>query len=120
MHITLNPVFYLNGPALALQRAGEALIINGEGFDFSGLPDGGTIPEGMVPHDWVLGPVTRTDGVLHIRVRFPIGPNASEAQRFPEPIIDPPNGVVALPIPAEETPMSMPEPEPTEPANVDA
>lgn len=42
MHITLTPM--RRDASLQLERAGDLLVINGEAFDFSALPDGATLP----------------------------------------------------------------------------
>lgn len=102
MKIALSP--QVRDGALTLSRSGDTLIINGEPFDFSGIPEGATLPAGAVESDWIAGPVERIDGKLHVSVLFPIAPNASEAQRFPAPIIDPPNGPILLPPGPEREP----------------
>ena len=103
MHITLSPLGE-ETRKITVERNGDILTINGEEFDFTDLPDGATIPE--IPSEWFGGPVDRIDGVLHICLRFPIPHGATEAQRFPEPIIDPPNGLIALPPDPQPAPES--------------
>lgn len=87
---------------LAIEKAGDVLTINGEGFDFSSLPDGATIPEGIVPCEWVIGAVERVDGDLQITVILPHGPNPPEALLFPASIINPPDGPIVLPVDPED------------------
>ena len=103
MKITLSPL-RANTP-LTASRDGDTLTINGETFDFSPLEEGETLPADAIESGWITGDVTRTDGALHITLRLPHGANAPEETRFPEPIIDPPDGEIALP------PHSNPEPE---------
>lgn len=95
MHITLTRA--VNAP-LTLKRQGETLIFNGEPFDLSSIPDGGTLlPDG---HDcpWVTGPVERAGGVLRLTVIAPYdGGDLPEALWDPGAIIDPPDGPIALP-----------------------
>lgn len=95
MRIELSP--QRRDDTLEVSKAGDVLTINGEVFDFSGLPDGGTIPAGEVPCDFIAGPVERIDGDLHLTLVLPHGPNPPESIAFPAPIIDPPNGAIALP-----------------------
>jgi len=83
--------------ALSLSKAGDILSINGDRFDFSSVPDGATIPAGSIPCDWIVGPVDRVNGEIHLTLILPHGSNPSEAVAFPEPIIDPPEGVIAVP-----------------------
>lgn len=95
MLIVLSPQF--RDDAIALTRAGDVLIVNGARFDFGSLPEGHTLPLGAVVCDWIVGDVVRRDGQLTITVLFPHTMDASEAARFPAPVIDPPDGPIALP-----------------------
>ena len=106
MHITLSPT--RTDTPLTASRAGDTLTLNGEAFDFAPLGEGETLPADAIDSEWIAGDVTRTDGTLHITLRLPHGANAPEETRFPEPIIDPPDGEIALP------PHSNPEPEDVE------
>ena len=103
MHIKLSPI--RTDRTLLASRSGDTLTINGETFDFAPLEEGETLPADAIDSPWIVGDVTRTDGALHITLRLPHGANAPEETRFPEPIIDPPDGETALP------PHSNPEPE---------
>lgn len=103
MIVKLSPV--RRDEDLAVTKYGDNLIINGETFDFSVIPDGATLPAGAVASDWIWGDVSRTGGVLTIPLVLAHGPNATEAQRFPADLIDPPDGELALPKdPEPETP----------------
>lgn len=82
---------------LSLERTGDVLIINGEEFDFSGLPDGATLPLGAIASEWITGDVTREDGVLIVPIVLPHGKNAPEETRFPAPITLSEDGPVSLP-----------------------
>ena len=103
MKITLSPT--RTDTPLIVSRAGDTLTLNGEEFDFGPLGEGETLPADAIDSEWIAGDVTRTDGALHITLRLPHGANAPEETRFPETIIDPPDGEIALP------PHSNPEPE---------
>lgn len=95
MKITPTPIRM--DAVLVVSRLGDALTINGAAFDFSTLPDGATIPAGDVPCQWIAGLVSRIDGVLHLTLVLPHGAQPSHAVAFPAPIVDPPDGVIALP-----------------------
>ena len=82
---------------LELSRTGDTLTINGDTFDFSGLPDGATLPPEAIDSDWFSGPVERIGGVLHISLILPHGANAPEETRFPAPITLKKDGQVDLP-----------------------
>jgi hypothetical protein len=103
MKISLSPM-RCEG-SLEVSKAGDVLTINGESFNFTSLPEGATIPAGIVPCDWIAGPVERVDGAINVTLILPHGPNPSEAVAFPSTIENPPDGVIDLP---------------REPSNVDA
>ncbi|WKN20790.1 hypothetical protein [Azotobacter vinelandii] len=102
MQIAFSPI--RSDETLAVEKQGDTLIINGQSFDFSPLPDGATLPAEAIDSPHFAGPVERIGGELHIVLRLPHGPNAGEALRFPEPIEMMGDGQV--PIPQD------PEPEP--------
>ncbi|RVE86485.1 hypothetical protein [Sinorhizobium meliloti] len=83
--------------ALEVVKAGDTLTFNGAPFDFSALPDGAAIPAGEIPCDWIAGPVERIAGELHLTLILPHGPSPSQAVAFPAPLVNPPDGLVALP-----------------------
>ncbi|KQU97039.1 hypothetical protein ASD00_19515 [Ensifer sp. Root31] len=113
MKICLSPS--RRDDALAVVKAGDVLTINGAAFDFSMLPDGATIPNGAIPCEWIIGPVERLAGRLHLTLILPHGANPSPAVAFPVALHHPPDGELALPFdpPPAETPIV------EEPANVD-
>lgn len=94
MHISFSP--QRRDDTLTLERAAtDRLRINGELFNFGPLPDGATIPE--VPCDWIIGPVTRINGEIHLTLILPHGPNPSQAVAFPEPIHVTQDGPITIP-----------------------
>jgi len=104
MHITLSPVRL--DETLTAIRTGDVLTLNGEAFDFGPLPEGATLPAEAIDSEWIVGPVSRIDGDLHLTLRLPHGPNPSEAVAFPKPLVVMVDGEIDLPFdPA-------PEPEP--------
>ena len=82
---------------LHLEKDGEALIINGDRVDFSSLKEGEIIPRNEIESKFVCGSVRRVEGVIHVGILLPHGKNASKERRFPEPIANPPDGVIDLP-----------------------
>lgn len=83
---------------LSVSKSGDVLTINGDAFDFTSLPNGGTIPAGVVPCQLITGPVDRTiSGDLHITLVLPHGPSPSNAVSFPDPIENAPDGEISLP-----------------------
>lgn len=100
MHITLSPVRL--DETLTATRAGDVLTLNGEDFDFGPLPEGATLPAEAIDSEWIIGPVSRIAGELHLTLRLPHGPNPSQAVAFPEPIHVTEDG--QIPLPADEVP----------------
>ena len=95
MHITFSPIRH--DGTLSLARQGDALIVNGEAFDFAPLPEGGSLPAAAIASPWFAGPVQRLDGVLHLTLFLPHGMPAPETTRFPVPVTVAQDGPVALP-----------------------
>lgn len=95
MHIDLSPVRM--DMELAATVAGETLTINGIPYDLSGIIEPTEIVNG-----WFAGPVVREGGRLRLTLVLPLPADAPEAARFPSPIIDPPDGPLALPDTAPE------------------
>lgn len=101
MIITLLP--QRRDMSLTLERAGDALVINGERFDFSALPEGATLPRDAVACDWLASDVERVGGVLHLSLILPHGPIGEMAVPFaPAALDDPAEGPVLLPTPNRE------------------
>lgn len=94
MHIRFSPMRH--DGALTLSRAGDVLTINGEAFDFSGIPDGAALPRDAVTCDWLASDVERIAGVIHLTLTLPHGPNAPHQTLFPASI-DAPEGDIATP-----------------------
>lgn len=96
MKIILSPM--RRDDKLALSKSGDTLTINGEAFDFSGIPNGATLPREAITCDWIAGPVERDNaGVLTVPLILPHGPSAPEATRFPQPLENVADGPVSLP-----------------------
>jgi len=95
MKLILSPQ-RLDG-TLTITKQGDVLTINGAEYDFTSLPDGGTLPADAVDSEFVIGSVDRVGGELELTLLLPHGADASEAARFPEPIIEPADGEVELP-----------------------
>lgn len=87
---------------LTVGKSGDVLTINSETHDLSVIPDGATAPVGSITSEWIIGPVERIDGVLHVTLILPHGPNPSQAVAFPEPITVLSDGPV--PVPQDEEP----------------
>ena len=95
MKITLIP--QRRDDAIAISKQGDTLTINGTAYDFSVIPDGATLPASAVDCEYITGNIERINGVLQISLVLPHGPNPSQAVAFPEPLINPADGVLELP-----------------------
>lgn len=95
MHITFSPVRRDGRPTIS--RKGDALIIDGETFDFSGVPDGATLPAEAVASEWVTGAVSRIGGVLQVELMLSHGAAAPPETLDPAPVRVIRNGAVVMP-----------------------
>lgn len=95
--ITLTP--QRRDEALTLSKQGDVLIINGEGFDFSGVSDGAILPHTAVACNWLSSDITRNGDTLYLNVILPHGANfAHKASAF-MPCIITSDGPISLPDP---------------------
>ena len=95
MKINLSP--QRRDDTLIVIKLGDKLTINGTEYDFTQLPDGGTLPKDAIDCEWIISDVNRVDGELELALLLPHSADATEAARFPEPVIDPADGEVELP-----------------------
>lgn len=85
MYISFSP--QRRDDTLTLERtAPDRIRINGELFNFGPLADGDELPVGAVPCEWIVGPVQRIDGEIHLALILPHGANPTRDQAFPESI----------------------------------
>ena len=95
MNIFMSPM--RQDQTLSVAKSGECLIINGEVFDFSIIPDGATLPRAAVACEWLASDVERIDGELRLTLVLPHGPRAPRETLFPTPITQAQDGPVTLP-----------------------
>ena len=95
MKITLVP--QRREDAIVVSKAGDTLTVNGIAYDFSVIPEGATLPASAIDCEYISGNVERINGVLHISMILPHGPNPEQEVAFPAPIINPPDGILELP-----------------------
>lgn len=95
MQISFSP--QRRDDALQVSKLGDVLTINGTAFDFSVIPDGATLPASAVACEYITGDIERIGGVLHLVLVLPVGPDASQAANFPEPLINTADGVLEFP-----------------------
>ena len=95
MEIKLTP--QVRDGRLTISRKGEVFTINSKKYDFSPLPEGGSLPSSAIDCEFIVSNVTRINGELSLTLILPIGVYATPEECFPEPIINPPNGKIKLP-----------------------
>lgn len=100
MKIYLSP--QRRDDSLEVVKTGDALTINGEKFDLSPVGEGDTLPREAIDSIWFAGPIDRIDGELILTLLFPNPWNYSQAQAFPVPLENVPDGPVAFPGPLSE------------------
>lgn len=82
---------------LTLSKSGDILTLNGKAFDFSPLPNGATLPSSAIDSPFFCGDVERIDGVLHISLILPHGPNPPHHVAFPIPLTVTQDGKIEVP-----------------------
>ena len=95
MKINLSP--QRRDDQYTLTKSGDTLTLNGEVFDFSQVAEGDILPREAIDSVYFAGDVTRTAGQLELTLLLPHGYPAPEATRFPQPILNPPDGPITLP-----------------------
>ena len=95
MHIKFSP--QRSDAKLKVSKIGETLKINSRTFDFSIIPEGGILPAEGVDSKFVVGDVRREAGQLMLTLLLPYGPGAPSHVCFPEPLINPDDGILSLP-----------------------
>lgn len=88
MHLTLSPI-RMDAP-LTLSAEGATLICNGQPIDLASYD-----PE--TPSPWIVGQPELREGVWHVTLILPHGPDAPQETLFPEPILLEGDGPVPLP-----------------------
>ena len=84
MRISFSP--QRRDDTLTVSKSGDTLTINGDLVDLSAIPDGATLPAGAIDSEWIVGPVDRIGGVLHVKLVLPHGANALPSVAFAEAI----------------------------------
>ena len=82
MKITLSPTRM--DATLTAVVDGDVLILNGETLDFSAVT--GAAPLERHGHFWIMGPVRREEGELHLTLLLPHGARPPPETLFPQPV----------------------------------
>lgn len=95
MNITLTP--QVRSDSLTLSKSGDILTINGDAFDFSFIEDGDVLPKEAVDCHLLAEDVTRVNGDLVVALLLPIRHTSSKSAKFPDPILNAPDGDIEVP-----------------------
>lgn len=96
MIINLSP--QRRDDTLVLEKNGDVLTFNGEVVNLTDMPEGSTLPPFAVDCGWILPTeIRRVDGRIELTIIMPHGQNPQSHVAFPEPIIDPPDGLIVFP-----------------------
>ena len=95
MHISFSPI--RRDEPLILARSADTIIINDDVVDLSALHDGATLPASAIGNAFISEHVQRIDGIIHLTLLLPHGPDPSTKVAFPADLIDPPDGRLMLP-----------------------
>ena len=82
--INLSP--QVREDSISVSVSGSSITINGQTFDLSPLVDGATLPRDAFATEFIVSDVTRSGNVIELTLLYPIPHNATEEQRFPQPI----------------------------------
>lgn len=96
MHLTFTPIRM--DQSLEIAREQDTLIVNGQRLDFSQLAAAATLPLEDLDCAWIArDPYRDADGVLHLTVMLPYGPDAAPARMQPSELTVTGDGPVPLP-----------------------
>lgn len=112
MKIILSP--QRRKDTLIAVKSGDVLTLNSVRFDLSPIGEGDTLPFDAIHSQWLPGSIERLNGELTLTLLFPNPSNYSQAQAFPSPLLNVPDGVVVFPGP-EQADYVAPQPDPAEP-----
>jgi hypothetical protein len=98
MKINLSPFAPLPGQQqLVVSKSAEIISIDGKDFDLSAVAESENVPAAQFDSPYIIGDVSRSSGDLELTLYIPVLSTASHAARFPDPIIDPPDGPIQFP-----------------------
>ena len=111
MKIILSP--QRRDDTLIAVKSGDVLTLNSVRFDLSPIGEGDTLPFDAIHSQWLPGNIERLNGELALTLLFPNPSNYSQAQAFPSPLLNVPDGVVVFPEP-EQADYVAPQPDPSD------
>ena len=95
MNITLIP--QRRDDEQVVSVSGDVLTVNGVEYDFTPLEEGGFLEAEAFEEDSLVRGARRSGGVLEVTLILALGPEASEAACFPQPLVNVADGPLELP-----------------------
>lgn len=95
MKINLSP--QRRDDTLKVRKMGTVLTINGSILDLSEIPEGATLMDAQELHPLLTGNIVHENGDFELTFILPLGANPTQAEAFPEPIVDPEDGWLPFP-----------------------
>lgn len=92
--INLSP--QVREDSISVSVSGSSITINGQTFDLSPLVDGAALPRDAFATEFIVSDVTRSGNVIELTLLYPIPHDATEEQRFPQPIYVDESGQVVM------------------------
>lgn len=87
-YIQFLPLYDADIELLTLEVSKDVLTVNGVDLDFSPLKDGDVLPSSAVPHDRVVGDITRIGDDIQLTIQLPYHTqDAPVSVTFPDPVI---------------------------------
>jgi hypothetical protein len=84
--ITLSPQY--SDHSLKLEKRGSILTIGDKPCDFAQLADGSDVPPEAIDNEYIVGGITKGDGIVNITVLMPYSDaDAPNSVLFPKPIM---------------------------------
>ena len=85
MKINFNP--QRSDADLIVSVSGDIVVINGDAFDFSAIPDGATLTSSAVSGSNFSGDISRINGEIELSVILPHKENAPTSITFPASVL---------------------------------
>ncbi|SLN69926.1 hypothetical protein ROG8370_03313 [Roseovarius gaetbuli] len=95
MHISFSPV--RADHTLAVAYNNETITLNGALYDFQDIPEGEALSQDVLECEHIVTDVVRQDGVIHLTLVLPHGPDAATEVLFPTPVTVTGSGNLVLP-----------------------
>jgi hypothetical protein len=99
MEMKINLIAQSSNESIEVKKSGDVLTINGVEYDFSGIPDGATLPdaEQSTGCKWLCGDIDRVNGEIQLTMIHPCPYNATQDMLNSRTLDISADGVIELP-----------------------